>query len=87
LANNLITLPSRFSYVRGPALTVADLSGIKRFRVAEKVKLEFRMEFLNAFNQVWLGGINTTPTSAAFGQAATEQSAPRRVYWSGRVSF
>jgi hypothetical protein len=87
LSNNLITLSPLISAVRAPALNDTDLSGIKKFKVAEKVNVEFRLEFINAFNQVWLGGINTTPTSSAFGQATAEQSAPRRVYWSGRVSF
>ena len=87
LSNNLVTMPSLFSYIRGPALSVADLSGIKRFTLRDRFGVEFRLEFLNAFNTVWMGGINTTPTSAAFGQAATENSSPRRVQWSGRLTF
>ena len=87
LVNNIVTMPARFSYLRGDALSVADLSAIKQFKVHETVGVEFKMEFLNAFNRAWLGGINTTPTSATFGQCATEQSAPRRAYWSLRVKF
>jgi hypothetical protein len=87
LANNLVTMPTRLSYLRGDALNVADLSAIKNFKVRETIGIEFKMEFLNAFNRAWLGGINTTPTSATFGQCATEQSAPRRAYWSLRVKF
>jgi len=68
-------------------LSVMDLSGIKKFRISERVNLEMRWEFLNALNHVWLGAPNTTPTSGAFGQAGTEQSAPRRVYWSGHLTF
>jgi hypothetical protein len=87
LSNNLITLPARFSYIRGMPLSVMDLSGIKKFRVSERISIEMRWEFLNALNHVWLGAPNTTPTSGAFGQAGTEQSAPRRVYWSGHLTF
>jgi hypothetical protein len=87
LANNLITLPARFSYIRGMALNVADLSGMKRFKISERVNVEMRWEFLNAFNHVWLGAPNTSPTSGAFGQSGTEQSSPRRVYWSGHITF
>jgi hypothetical protein len=87
LANNLITLPARFSYIRGMPLSVADLSGIKKFKISERVNVEMRWEFLNAFNHVWLGAPNTSPTSGAFGQSGTEQSSPRRVYWSGHITF
>jgi hypothetical protein len=87
LANNLVTMPTLFSWLRGDALSVADFSGIKRFRLAEKVSLEFKLEVLNAMNRVWLGSPSTTPTSGSFGIVNAEQSAPRRVYWSGHVSF
>jgi hypothetical protein len=87
LADNLITLPARFSYIRGMPLNVMDLSGLKKFKISERVTAEMRWEFLNALNHVWLGAPTTTPTSGAFGQAATEQSAPRRVYWSGHLTF
>ena len=87
LANNLITLPARFSYIRGMPLSVMDLSGLKKFKISERVTAEMRWEFLNALNHVWLGAPTTSPTSGAFGQATTEQSAPRRVYWSGHIVF
>jgi hypothetical protein len=87
LSNHLATLPTRFSYLRAMPLNVADLSGIKRFKINERVSLEMRWEFLNAFNHVWLGSPTTSPTSGSFGQCGTENSAPRRVYWSGHITF
>ena len=87
LGSNLVTMPSRFSWFRGDALVVLDLAGIKRFRLGEKVSLEFKAEIQNATNREWLGSVNTTPTSGAFGQSGAEQSAPRRFYWSGRLTF
>jgi hypothetical protein len=87
LSNNIVTVPSRFSWLRNPALKVADLSGIKRFKIGERVKAEMRWEFLNAFNNVWMSSIDTSPTSGSFGQATYESSAPRRVQWSGRITF
>ena len=86
-SNNLITLPARFSYIRGMALDVLDLSGIKKFKVNERVAIEMRWEFLNATNHVWLGAPNTSPTAGNFGQAGAEQSSPRRAYWSGHITF
>lgn len=87
LANNLVTLPARFSYIRGMPWNDLDLSGVKRFKITERVKAEMRWEFLNATNHVWLGAPVTSPTNGAFGQCTTEDSAPRRVYWSGHVTF
>lgn len=87
LAYNLVTMPSRFSYLRGDSLSVLDVSMIKTLKVTETIGVEFRAEFLNAFNREWLGSVNVTPTSAAFGQSTYEQSAPRRVYLSLRVKF
>ncbi len=87
LSSNLVTMPTLFSWLRGDALSVADFSGIKRFRFTERVNLEFKIEFLNALNRVWLGGPSTSPTSGSFGIINAEQSAPRRVYWSGHLTF
>jgi hypothetical protein len=87
LANNLVTMPTLFSWLRADGLSVADFSGIKRFKLAEKMSLEFKLEFLNALNRVWLGGPSTSPTSGTFGIINAEQSAPRRVYWSGHLTF
>jgi len=66
---------------------VMDLAGIKRFKLTERVGLEFKLEVQNALNREWLGSVSTSPTSGTFAQSGAEQSAPRRVYWSGRFSF
>jgi hypothetical protein len=87
LSYNLNTTPSMFSWLRGDALSVLDLSAIKKFKIRERVGLEFRMEFMNSTNRVWLGNPNTSPTSGNFGSINAENSAPRRVYWSGRLTF
>jgi len=36
----------------GPAFTRFDISGIKKFNITERVNVEFRGEFLNAFNNI-----------------------------------
>jgi hypothetical protein len=87
LASNLVTMPLRFSWLRGDALNVLDVAGIKRFQLRERLSLEFKLEVENALNREWLGSVSTNPTSGTFGQSGAEQSAPRRVYWSGRLSF
>ncbi len=87
LSNNLVTMPSMFSWLRGDGLSVADFSGIKRFRLGERVALEFKAEVMNVTNRVWLGNPDMSPTSGSFGQMRAEQSAPRRLYWSGHLTF
>jgi hypothetical protein len=87
LSSNLVTMPSRFSWLRGDALNVLDLAGTKRFRLSERISLEFKLEVQNALNREWLGSVNMSPTSGSFGQSGAEQSAPRRVYWSGQLRF
>lgn len=87
LSYNLQTVPPRWSWLRGDALNVMDLGGIKRFKLTERMSLEFKLEVLNALNREWLGSFANNPTSGTFGQAGREQSAPRRVYWSGRLEF
>ncbi|MGE5568387.1 MAG: TonB-dependent receptor domain-containing protein [Rhodospirillales bacterium] len=87
LEYNLRTLPPFFSGVRTDDLNTWDLSGLKRFAVTERVSAEFRAEFQNAFNQVWLGAVNTNPTASNFGQVNTENSVPRLVRLGLRFQF
>ncbi len=57
-------------FVHGPKFTRFDLSAVKRVRITETVNFEFRVEFLNAFNNInFLGNGNTGPSSSqSFGQ-------------------
>jgi hypothetical protein len=66
LASNIRTFPLRLD-IRGDDQVRWDFSFIKNFRVHEDVRIEFRAETYNAFNQVSFSGPNTTPTSTAFG--------------------
>ena len=52
--------------VTGPRLVRFDLSTVKKIRVTEKTNVEFRAEFLNAFNHPYftpVGGIGSNPDS------------------------
>jgi hypothetical protein len=68
LAQNVVGLSTRFSGVRGPAVDVWNMSGIKSFSFLERFKLQFRAEFLNALNSTNLGAPNVNPVNAAFGR-------------------
>ena len=79
LAYNVRTFPLRFSGVRGPAIDNFDLSALKNSRVADRATLQFRAEFLNAFNRAWFSNPNTTPTSSTFGVISSEMGNMRRI--------
>jgi hypothetical protein len=62
-----------------------DLSLVKIFAPTEQVKLHFRCEFINAFNNVMFDVPNTTPSSTAFGVVSGEVSKPRTVQFALRL--
>jgi hypothetical protein len=85
LGSNLRTLPSRFSGIRSDSMNNWDLSLVKIFAPTEQVKLHFRCEFINAFNNVMFDVPNTTPSSTAFGVVSGEVSKPRTVQFALRL--
>jgi hypothetical protein len=87
LAFNVRTFPLRFSGVRGHAMNNWDLSILKNTRMGDRTSLQFRGEFLNAMNRVWLASPNTTPTSSLFGSVTSEQGYMRRVQVGVKVLF
>ena len=62
--------------VAGPGYTDTDIGLMKNFVISEAKYLQFRGDFLNAFNNVQLGHPNTNfPSSGAFGLINTSQPA------------
>jgi hypothetical protein len=87
LSQNLVTLSTRFSGVRAPGTNIWNISGIKNFNLTEKARLQFRAEFLNAFNHTDLAAPNTTPTSSAFGSITSANASPRFIFFGLKLSF
>jgi hypothetical protein len=54
--------------ISGPALSSTDLSALKDFRIRESLRLQFRSEFFNAFNQVNFLNPTAAVNSGAFGR-------------------
>ena len=50
--------------VRGPGVNNWDLALSKTFHPKERIRVEFRADFLNAFNHTQWSGVNTTYTNA-----------------------
>jgi hypothetical protein len=84
---NYREFPSRLNNVRGDGVNTWDLSVLKNMRIQERVNLQFRGEFLNAFNHVNFAPPNTSPTSTAFGQVTSQLGYPRRIQLMLKVLF
>ncbi|MDX2030886.1 MAG: carboxypeptidase regulatory-like domain-containing protein [Blastocatellia bacterium] len=79
LANNIRTLPSRMAQFRGDALNLWDLSVSKNFSFTEKIRLQLRGEFLNAFNKVIFNNPTVDPRNTNFGKVTGQANLPRDV--------
>lgn len=79
LTSNYRLLPSRFSQFRGDNLNLWDLSLSKNVSFTEKVKLQLRGEFLNAFNTPNFGDPNLTPSNSNFGKITGQNNLARNV--------
>ena len=67
LASNIRYQPSLFSGLRADGLDYFDFSVIKKTRIKEGINLEFRSEFINAFNHPVFEKPDTNVTSSTFG--------------------
>ncbi|MEN6536297.1 MAG: TonB-dependent receptor, partial [Bryobacteraceae bacterium] len=87
LANNLVTMSPRFSGLRADGLNVCDVSVMKSTQLVERVRLQFRTEFINAFNHAMFKAPNTTMTSSAFGKVTATSQWPRSIQMSLKLVF
>jgi len=71
-------LSPRVSDIRTDGIRNFDMSLFKEFSVVERVRLQFRAEFLNAFNTPRFGGPNTSVTSSSFGIITSQANSPRQ---------
>jgi Carboxypeptidase regulatory-like domain len=74
------------STIDGPGIFNLDLGVYKTFRVNERLKLEFRSEFFNAFNRPNFGGPSTNLTSGDYGQI-TSASDGREIQFALKMMF
>jgi hypothetical protein len=75
------------TYVRGPWFWNFDLSFVKRVRFTEQKNMEFRGEFLNAFNQINFNGVTCTSSSQTCGQVTGSQGGSRVIQVVLRLNF
>ncbi len=65
--------------IRNDGIRNFDLSLFKEFAPIERMKVQFRVEALNAFNTPRFGSPNTSVTSNTFGQITSQANAPRQL--------
>ncbi len=87
LQSNYIQFPLRFSGVRTDGQRAWDFSLFKTFPVTERVKVQFRAEIYNAFNQPSFAAPNRNPTSGAFATVTDTQSEAKNWQFSLFVKF
>lgn len=87
LSYNYRTFASRLNNVRGAGMNIWDLSAIKNTRAWERMTIQFRAEFLNAFNHPQFAVPNTSPTSTVFGQVTSQQGYSRRIQLGLKLTF
>jgi hypothetical protein len=79
LASNLRYFPSRVDGLRSPFLKLWDISIVKQVPMGGRVRAQFNVEFLNAFNVVVFNDANTDPTNANFGKVTSQNNLPRDI--------
>lgn len=53
----------------------------------ERLSLQFRAEFINAFNRAWFGGPNVNPAAANYGQVLSQANSPREIQLAMKLSY
>jgi hypothetical protein len=65
--------------IRNDGVRSFDLSLFKQFAPTEKMRVQFRVEALNAFNTPRFGSPTTSVTSTTFGQITSQANSPRQL--------
>lgn len=87
LSNNIRYFPSRLPNFRGQGLDLWDISLIKNGVLTERVKLQLRGEFLNAFNHPQFSDPKLDPTSSDFAKVTSQNNLPRNVQIGLKLTF
>jgi hypothetical protein len=70
---------NRIADLRAPGIANWDISAFKEFQIRESWTLQFRSEFLNAFNRVQFGSPNISVASNQFGLINSQANSPRQI--------
>jgi hypothetical protein len=87
LVSNVRYFPSRIPGLRGQPLNLWDISFVKQVRFSDRVRAQFHIELLNAFNEVVFNNPNTDPTNSNFGKVTTQANLPRDIQLAAKIVF
>jgi hypothetical protein len=87
LSQNIRYFPSKLDGLRSPKLNLWDISLIKQMRMTDRVRAQFHVEFLNAFNRAVYSNPNTDPTNADFGKVTSQTNLPRDIQLAMKLIF
>jgi len=82
--------PRTLPWINRPGVDNATLSMFKEFslsRIREGMRVEFRLEALNAFNRVQFSPPHTSLGSSLFGVITSQANQPRQVQLTGKFYF
>ena len=87
LANNIRYFPSRIPGLRSQPLNLWDISLVKQVRFGDRLRAQFHVEFLNAFNHPVFSNPNTDPTEENFGRVTSQGNLPRDIQLAAKFLF
>jgi hypothetical protein len=87
LASNIRYFPFTVDGMRGQGLHLWDISVVKRVRFGDRVRAQFHVEFLNAFNHPVFNNPNTDPSNANFGKVTSQNNLPRDIQLAAKIVF
>jgi hypothetical protein len=87
LDQNIRYFPSRIASLRWQPLSLMDMSFIKRFQFTDRVRAQFHVELLNAFDQAVFEQPNFNPTSSDFGKVVGTYNLPLNVQLAFKLIF
>ena len=85
--NTLRNFPYTLNNLRNQPFQKFDVGLTKNFQIREGMKLQVRVEAINALNWVYFSGLQTGVTNAAFGLVNTQRNLPRDFQIGGRFTF
>jgi hypothetical protein len=86
-ANVLRYMPYTMNNFRNQPFQKFDAGFTKNFHIREGMKLQLRIEAINAFNWVYFTGLQLASNNAAFGLVNAQRNLPRDIQIGGRFTF
>ena len=87
LDQNIRYFPTQFWSMRQQSLSLMDMSFVKRLQFTDRVRGQFHVELLNAFDQAFFNIPNLDPTSSDFGKVTDTQNLPFSVQLAFKLIF